>query len=117
MHGVGGLCGLLLAGLLATTSVNALGANGLRYGGGLTQLGRQGLAALVTIGWSVGLTFALGWAVNRLIGPRVPAEHELTGIDEAEHAESAYETAGCSAGTGPASAPGPPTAWEKAWSA
>lgn len=91
VHGMGGLTGMLLTGLLATTSVNALGANGLFYGGGLTQLGRQALAVLVTIAWSFGLTFAIAWTVERVLGLRVQAEHELAGIDEAEHAETAYD--------------------------
>jgi ammonium transporter, Amt family len=54
VHGIGGLTGLLATGLLATTAVNAAGANGLLYGGGFTQLGRQALAALAAIAWSGG---------------------------------------------------------------
>jgi Amt family ammonium transporter len=91
VHGIGGLTGLLATGLLATTAVNAAGANGLFYGGGLTQLGRQALAALVTIAYSGGLTFAIAWVMQRTIGLRAPLEAELVGIDEAEHAETAYD--------------------------
>jgi Amt family ammonium transporter len=91
VHGVGGSTGLLATGLLATTSVNAAGADGLFYGGGLTQLGRQALAVLVTLAWSGGLTFAIAWAVQRTLGLRVAPEHELVGIDEAEHAETGYD--------------------------
>jgi ammonium transporter len=91
VHGIGGLTGLLATGLFATTAVNAAGANGLFYGGGLTQLGRQALAALVTIVYSAGLTFAIAWIVQRTIGLRAAAEAELAGIDEAEHAETGYD--------------------------
>jgi ammonium transporter len=91
VHGIGGVCGLLATGLFATTAVNAAGADGLFYGGGLTQLGRQALAVLVTIAWSGGLTFGIAWLVQKTIGLRVAAEHELGGIDEAEHAETGYD--------------------------
>lgn len=99
VHGMGGLTGMLLTGLLATTSVNALGANGLFYGGGLTQPGRQALAVLVTIAWSFGLTFAIARVIERALRLRISADDELAGIDEAEHAETAYDN-GLFAGTG-----------------
>jgi Amt family ammonium transporter len=91
VHGVGGLTGLLATGLLATTAVNAAGANGLFYGGGLTQLGRQALAALVTIVYAGGVTWVIAWVLNKTIGLRAAPEHEISGIDEAEHAETGYE--------------------------
>ena len=92
VHGIGGLTGLLLAGLFATTGVNAHGANGLFYGGGLDQLWRQAVAALATIAYSAILTFVIAWIIHKTVGLRVSAEAEWDGIDEAEHAESAYES-------------------------
>ena len=91
VHGIGGLTGLLATGLLATTAVNAAGANGLFYGGGLTQLGRQALAALVTIAYSGLLTLAIAALVNKTLGLRATRDAELSGIDEEEHAETAYD--------------------------
>ena len=91
VHGIGGLTGLLATGLLATTAVNAAGANGLLYGGGFTQLGRQALAALVTIAYSGLLTLAIAALVQKTIGLRATREAELAGLDEAEHAETAYD--------------------------
>jgi Amt family ammonium transporter len=91
VHGIGGLVGLLATGLLATTAVNAAGADGLFYGGGLTQLGRQALAALVTIAYSAALTYAIAWLVDKTVGLRAAPEAELAGIDEAEHAETGYD--------------------------
>jgi ammonium transporter, Amt family len=91
VHGIGGITGLVATGLLATTAVNAAGADGLFYGGGLTQLGRQLLAILVTITWSGGLTLAIAWAMHRTLGLRAAPEHEMVGIDEAEHAETGYD--------------------------
>ena len=91
VHGIGGLTGLLATGLLATTAVNAAGANGLFYGGGLIQLGRQALAALVTIAYSGLLTLAIAALIDKTLGLRVTPEAELGGIDEDEHAETAYD--------------------------
>ncbi len=91
VHGVGGLTGLLATGLLATTAVNAAGANGLFYGGGLTQLGRQALAAGVTIAYSAGLTYVIARVLEKTIGLRTTPDDELAGIDEAEHAETGYD--------------------------
>jgi ammonia channel protein AmtB len=82
---------LVFVALLATTAVNAAGANGLLYGGGFTQLGRQALAALITIAYSGLLTLAIAALVQKTIGLRATREAELTGIDEAEHAETAYD--------------------------
>ena len=45
VHLVGGLVGTLLIGFFGTNSVNALGADGLFYGGGFAQLGKQAIAA------------------------------------------------------------------------
>ncbi|HEX4093980.1 MAG TPA: ammonia channel protein, partial [Trebonia sp.] len=91
VHGVGGLTGLLTTGLLATTAVNAAGANGLFYGGGFTQLGRQALAALVTIAYSGLLTLIIAAVVHKTLGLRAPRDVELAGLDENEHAETAYD--------------------------
>ncbi|HEY6492015.1 MAG TPA: ammonium transporter [Trebonia sp.] len=91
VHGIGGLTGLLATGLLATTAVNAAGANGLFYGGGFTQLGRQALAALITIAYSGLLTLAIGFIVHKTLGLRASRDVELAGIDENEHAETAYD--------------------------
>ncbi|HWG01662.1 MAG TPA: ammonium transporter [Trebonia sp.] len=91
VHGIGGLTGLLATGLLATTAVNAAGANGLFYGGGFTQLGRQALAALVTIAYSGLLTLAIAALVQKTLGLRATSEAERDGIDEDQHAETAYD--------------------------
>jgi Amt family ammonium transporter len=93
VHGVAGATGLLLIGLLATVTVNPAGANGLLYGGGVSQLWRQAVAVLVTVGYSAGLTFAIAWVINKTIGLRAAPEAEREGLDEIEHAESAYEFA------------------------
>jgi ammonium transporter, Amt family len=91
LHGMGGLLGTVLVGLFATMSANSAGANGLFYGGGLAQLGRQTLAALVAACYAFGVSMLLAWLVRLAIGFRVDREVEHAGIDEAEHAESGYD--------------------------
>lgn len=100
IHLVGGLVGTLLIGLFSTTSVNSLGADGLFYGGGLEQLGKQAVAALAVMAYSFVVTLILGMLIKYTIGFRVSAEAEATGIDEAEHKETAYEFAGYGGGMG-----------------
>ena len=98
VHLVGGLVGTLLIGLFATTGVNSLGADGLFYGGGLAQLGKQAIAAGAVLGYSFVLTLIIGYAIKFTIGFRVDDEAEVSGIDEAEHAESGYEFTGLRGG-------------------
>jgi ammonium transporter, Amt family len=91
LHGVGGVIGTITLGLFCTTAVNPAGADGLFYGGGAGQLGRQVLAALVAMGYAFGVSLLLAWLVRATIGFRVDPEVEVSGIDEAEHAESGYD--------------------------
>ncbi|HEY1968319.1 MAG TPA: ammonium transporter [Pseudonocardia sp.] len=91
LHGVGGVLGMVLIGLFATVKVNSAGADGLFYGGGIGQLGRQTLAVLVAVCYAFGVSLLLAWLVRSTIGFRVGREVELAGIDEAEHAESGYD--------------------------
>jgi ammonium transporter, Amt family len=91
VHLVGGIVGTLLIGFFATASVNSAGGNGLFHGGGWTQLWRQAAAAGAVLGYSFVGAFVIGWIINKTIGFRVSEEAEIAGIDEAEHAETAYE--------------------------
>jgi Amt family ammonium transporter len=91
VHLIGGLVGTLLIGFFGTTSVNALSADGLFYGGGFTQLGKQAIAALAVMVYSFVVAYLLGLLIKKTIGFRVSAEAEAEGVDENEHAESAYD--------------------------
>jgi Amt family ammonium transporter len=85
VHMVGGLVGALLTGVFASLAVNPAGAEG-----GWLQIGRQGAAAGITLAFSFGATWMILKLVDRLIGFRVPADAEDSGVDLAEHGESAY---------------------------
>jgi Amt family ammonium transporter len=97
VHFVGGWIGSLWLGLFATNQVNAaitdvVGASdGLFYGGGVTQLGRQALAGLIVTVFSGGVAFILAKLIDATIGFRTSKEAEIDGVDVAEHAESAYD--------------------------
>jgi ammonium transporter, Amt family len=105
VHLVGGWIGSLWLGLFASTDINAyisdgVGAtDGLFYGGGLTQLGRQAGASLSVTVYSFGIALLLGLAIKYTIGFRASAEAEVEGIDYAEHAEAGYDLSTTS-GTG-----------------
>ncbi len=90
VHLVGGIVGTVLIGFLATAAAPA-GVDGLFYGGGLDQLGKQVIAAGAVMGYSLVVTLIIGAALKATIGFRVPEEDEVAGVDTSTHAESAYE--------------------------
>jgi Amt family ammonium transporter len=87
VHLVGGLVGTLLVGFFATSSAPA-GVDGLFYGGGVDQLWRQAVGALAVLVYSFVIALVLAYIVKAIMGLRVTAEEEATGIDEVEHAET-----------------------------
>ena len=90
VHLVGGLVGTLLIGFLATEAAPA-GVNGLLYGGGAEQLGKQAIGAFAVLFYSLILTFIIGYLIKVTMGFRVSEDVEVGGVDLEEHAESAYE--------------------------
>ena len=94
VHFVGGLVGSLLIGLFADPAFFGLEfGEGLFEGGGLALLGEQLLANVAAIVWSFALTFGIMFVLKKTVGVRVGHEEEVTGLDLAEHAETAYHGA------------------------
>ncbi len=92
VHMVAGLVGTVLIALFANETLTGDPAlRGLFYGGGLSLLGPQALAALGTMTYSFVVTYLLGTLIKRTIGFRVTVDDEVGGIDLAVHAEAAYE--------------------------
>jgi ammonium transporter, Amt family len=91
VHLVGGLTGTLLIGFFGTTAVNSLGGDGLFYGGDASLLLKQAIAAFSVAIFSFVVASVIGLAIKYTIGFRVTTEDEVTGIDETEHAETAYD--------------------------
>jgi Amt family ammonium transporter len=90
VHLVGGLVGTIGIGLIAS-DVAPAGVDGLLYGGGLDQLGKQVVAAAVVLAYAFVVSGVIAVVVDRVMGFRVDEEHEVTGIDLVVHAETAYD--------------------------
>jgi Amt family ammonium transporter len=99
VHLVGGLWGTLAVGLFASATATA-GVDGLFYGGGLDQLGKQAVGAVAVLLFSFVVTYVLGLLIQKTIGFRLDEEDEVEGIDGVEHAESAYDFATSGGGGG-----------------
>ena len=90
VHLVGGLVGTLAIGFLADPDSPA-GVAGLLFGGGVDQLWRQALGAVVVMVYSFVVTFVIAKILDKVMGLRVPEAAETQGIDTAEHAETGYD--------------------------
>ncbi|QKJ28648.1 ammonium transporter [Mucilaginibacter mali] len=85
-HGVGGMMGMLLTGMLSTKSVNAAGAEGLFFGE--TTLFITHLKALVIVSVFAFFGSLLLLKITDLISPlRVTPEEEVMGLDISQHDE------------------------------
>mgnify|MGYP001828033676 CR=1 FL=1 len=87
IHGVGGLVGGLLLAFFADAEIG--GADGVFFGdAGL--LWSQLLAMGSVIIFSFAVTYAIAKVLDATMGLRVSEEAEALGLDQAEHAETAY---------------------------
>ena len=84
VHGLNGIFGILAVGIWGTDGL------GLLSGGGLTQLGIQALGIVACITWAFPLSLGLFYALKRIIGLRVSAEVEATGLDFPQHGLESY---------------------------
>jgi Amt family ammonium transporter len=83
VHGVCGILGTLMTGLLATD-------DGLFYGGGWHFFGVQALGIAVIDLWAVATGCLLFFGIKKLHGLRVGKRVEEEGLDIYEHGESCY---------------------------
>jgi len=95
IHGVGGTLGALLTGVFASTAASGAveflgGTDGLLYGGGFAQLGKQAVGVGAAWAFSFIVSIAILKAIDLLVGLRADPEAEETGLDLAEHAEAGY---------------------------
>ena len=93
VHFVGGLVGSKLLGFFAAPDVfGGEFGDGVFFGGGATLLVEQIIANASTIVYSFIVTFAIMKVLDLTIGVRVSEDVEDSGLDLAEHAETAYHT-------------------------
>ena len=97
VHGVGGTIGALLTGVFATRLINPIfkdaQGNALPVGlidGNAHQLLNQLVGVGVAIALAVVGTVVVLKIVDAVIGLRVPAEHEVEGLDLTQHGEEGY---------------------------
>ncbi len=86
-HGLGGLTGALLTGVLASA---AWGGTAGLVEGNPAQLGRQAIAVLATLGWSGIVSWGLIKAVSFVSALRAEPRGEGRGLDVELHGEEAY---------------------------
>jgi len=92
VHGVGGLTGTLLAGVLAVGALSATpempgGIHGLLEGNP-QQLLAQAYGVVVTLVWSGAVTFVILKVIGVLVPLRVKQEDEVMGLDVSLHGEA-----------------------------
>lgn len=87
-HGVGGVVGALLTGVLAEKSWNGV-ADGALFGN-MRQLGIQTLAVVATIAYSAAATFVILKVIALGFNLRASAKEEGIGLDVTQHGEEAY---------------------------
>ena len=95
VHMLNGIWGTIAVGLFATETAPGFAVAGIReglfYGGGLTQLGKQLGGILVTALWTVITIYITFAVIRKTVGLRVTEEEEITGLDTTEHGlPSAY---------------------------
>ncbi len=95
VHMLNGVWGTLAVGLFATSTAPGFAVAGIQeglfYGGGLAQLGKQVVGMLVTAAWTTGAIYVAFLVIKKTIGLRVSEEEEITGLDVKEHGlPSAY---------------------------
>lgn len=87
IHGVGGIIGSILTGVLVAPSLGGTGIEGFDMG---AQVWTQTIATGVGIGWSALVSVILFFLIDKTIGLRVSSDEEREGLDISSHGERAY---------------------------
>ena len=83
VHGIGGIIGALLTGVLADPAINPAGAN--------HSIVTQAEGVIVTIVWTAVASFVILMVVKVLVGLRPSEQDEEEGLDITQHGESVAE--------------------------
>jgi Amt family ammonium transporter len=91
VHGIGGLAGALMTGLLAEKRFTPWGDNGLVFGNP-PQLLENAVGAFASIAWAMGITALIVFIMDKVWpgGIRVTPKEEEIGLDLTQHGERAY---------------------------
>ena len=88
VHGIGGITGSILTGLLATPAIQSAYSGALL--GNWHQLLVQLIAVVAVILYSAIVTVVLFKLSDKILGVRVTDKLEAIGLDETQHGETAY---------------------------
>jgi len=92
VHGVGGMLGTFFAGIFASDALGVFSGQG--YNEGMTmasQVGVQVVGIVATFLYTAVVTFVILKLVNAMLGLRVDADQETTGLDLGLHDERGYD--------------------------
>ncbi|MGK2286932.1 ammonium transporter [Pedomonas sp. V897] len=87
IHGVGGIIGSILTGVLVAPSLGGTGIDDFNMG---HQLWIQTKATVVGVAWSAVVSAVLYFIIDKTIGLRVTTDEEREGLDLSTHGERAY---------------------------
>jgi Amt family ammonium transporter len=88
VHGVGGILGTLLAGVLVTSSFGGAGlAEGMTMG---KQVGVQVIGIVSILIWTALASFIILKLIDVMLGLRVSSDEETQGLDQTQHEETGY---------------------------
>ncbi|MFC1684341.1 ammonium transporter [Pseudomonadota bacterium] len=92
VHGVGGILGTFMAGILSATSLGVFSGYGFAEGIETMseQVGVQLMGIVSTIIYTAVVSFVILKVVDLLLGLRVSEEEEVEGLDLNQHEESGY---------------------------
>lgn len=88
VHGIGGITGSILTGLLATPTIQSVYSGAIA--GNWHQFLVQLIAVIGVILYSGIVTVVLFKVSDKILGVRVPDKLEAIGLDETQHGETAY---------------------------
>jgi ammonium transporter, Amt family len=93
VHGIAGIIGTISTGFFASprlVEITGIGKPGLFYGGGIDQLFVQTVGVLGAAAYVAVVSFAVLFTLKKIIGLRVTAEQEISGLDISEHGSYGY---------------------------
>ncbi|MDO0911471.1 ammonium transporter [Streptomyces sp. DT2A-34] len=107
VHLVGGIVGSILIGFFASGKGQS-DATGVFYGDHkFDQLWKQLAGVGGVLAYSLIVSALLAFVLHKTIGMRVSEDEEVAGIDQAEHAETAYDFSGAGGGAAKAAVTAP----------
>jgi Amt family ammonium transporter len=88
VHGMGGLTGMILLGVFATSSIN--GTGGL-IEGNFGFFAKEVISVVIGAVYAFGFTYLMLALINKITPVKVPEAEENEGLDLAIHGEKAYD--------------------------